>query len=79
MDDFVKMLLGVLIGVSVLCFVGSFIHLGYTVKSKEDPNLETVSQGKMSTVFYHGHSYVVWGINSGGGVVHDPDCKCFQK
>ena len=44
-----------------------------------DSNLKKVAQGKMSKVFYEEHSYVIWGINSGGGIVHDPECKCKIK
>jgi hypothetical protein len=44
-------------------------------KSK-DVNLEKTAQGKTSKIEYQCHSYVVWSINSGGGIVHDPDCKC---
>ena len=49
------------------------------IEFKSDKNLERVAQGKMSKVFYQGHSYVVWGINWGGGCVHDPDCVCMEK
>lgn len=41
-----------------------------------DPNLKRVEQGQMSKVHYQDHSYIVWSINCGGGLVHDPDCKC---
>jgi len=44
-----------------------------------DKNLQKVEQGKMSKVFYKDHSYVVWSINDGGGIVHDPDCVCLKK
>lgn len=46
---------------------------------KPDPNLERVQQGKASKIVYQDHSYVVWSINLGGGIVHDPDCKCHFK
>lgn len=42
----------------------------------EDKNLQNVEQGKASKITYQGHSYVVWSINLGGGIVHDPDCPC---
>lgn len=42
----------------------------------KDKNLEKVEQGSASKIFYQNHSYVVWSINSGGGIVHDPDCRC---
>ena len=35
-----------------------------------------MQHGQMSKVFYGDHSYIIWGINAGGGIVHDPDCKC---
>lgn len=44
-------------------------------KSK-DKNLKKVEQGLMSKVHYENHSYIVWSINAGGGIVHDPNCQC---
>jgi hypothetical protein len=44
--------------------------------TKGDPNLMKVEQGLASKIEFQGHSYVVWSINLGGGIVHDPDCKC---
>lgn len=43
-----------------------------------DKNLQKVEQGSMSIVTYHDHTYIVWSINMGGGIVHDPDCECFK-
>ena len=43
---------------------------------KEDPNLTKVEQGLASKIEFQGHTYVVWSINYGGGMVHDPDCTC---
>jgi hypothetical protein len=48
-------------------------------KPKSDPNLMNVEQGKMSIVHYKNHSYIVWSINLGGGIVHNPDCECLNK
>tara|TARA_R110000868_G_scaffold383225_1_gene650019 strand:+ start:971 stop:1219 length:249 start_codon:yes stop_codon:yes gene_type:complete len=45
----------------------------------KDKNLQCVEQGKMSVVTYKNHSYIVWSINFGGGICHDPDCKCQVK
>jgi hypothetical protein len=65
----------------LLCFGSYFACLFYfsDEKSKKDQNLERVQQGHMSKVFYQDHSYVIWGINLGGGCVHDPDCQCFKE
>lgn len=49
------------------------------INYKPDPNLQKVEQGKASKIEYQGHSYVVWSINLGGGIVHDPDCKCHHN
>lgn len=53
---------------------------GYMVEISppKDPNLKRVEQGLMSIVHYEGHSYVVWSINFGGGMIHDPDCLCHK-
>ena len=44
-----------------------------------DKNLEKVEQGLISKVTYKGHTYVVWSINLGGGITHDPDCECIKN
>lgn len=44
-----------------------------------DKNLRKVEQGMMSKVRYQNHTYVVWSINFGGGIIHDPDCECMKK
>lgn len=59
-------------GITLIC-----VCLIYKL-DKKDPNLEKVEQGEMSRVYYQGHSYIVWGINVGGGCVHDPDCGCLK-
>ena len=59
--------------------VGIIIMLFIVLASQycsSDPNLKRVEQGQMSKVHYQDHSYIVWSINAGGGLVHDPDCKC---
>ena len=56
-----------------------FVAMIFTSCNTNDSNLKKVAQGKMSKVLYEEHSYVIWGINSGGGIVHDPDCKCKIK
>jgi len=43
-----------------------------------DTNLEKAKQGMVSKIEYQGHSYVVWGVNLGGGITHDPDCNCYK-
>jgi hypothetical protein len=53
--------------------------LGLVLCIKKDENLQRVEQGSASKIFYQNHSYVVWSINSGGGIVHDPDCQCNNK
>ena len=47
-----------------------------TSSCSNDTNLKKVEQGHMSIVTYKKHTYVVWSINAGGGIVHDPDCIC---
>lgn len=56
----------------ILILVGS-------ISSNSDENLQRVEQGRMSKVTYKEHSYVVWSVNSGGGMTHDPDCPCMAK
>lgn len=46
---------------------------------KEDPNLIKTVQGHTSKIEFQGHTYVVWSVNMGGGIVHDPDCICNNK
>ena len=36
-------------------------------------------KGKIAKFEFDGHSYIGWTCNLGAGLVHDPDCKCFQK
>lgn len=49
--------------------------------AKQEKLHENIShnRGKITTFEYRGHSYIAWSINSGGGLVHDPDCKCKEK
>ncbi len=61
---------------SIIIFISA---LAATTYVKKDKNLERVAQGKMSLVEYKNHTYVVWSINLGGGIVHDPDCICNKK
>ena len=38
------------------------------------------SSYQFNTVFYNGHSYIVYdGGDFDGGMVHDPDCKCGHR
>ncbi len=53
-----------------------FLICWIVYKPENDPNLKKVERGQMSKVNYQDHSYIVWSINAGGGLVHDPDCKC---
>jgi hypothetical protein len=63
--------------VAPLCFLSTIACVVLLSSEKVgDPNLEKVEQGKMSKVHYQGHIYIVWGINFGGGCIHDPDCQC---
>lgn len=48
-------------------------------QSEKDENLQKVEQGQASIIHYQNHSYVVWSLNSGGGICHNPDCKCCAK
>ncbi len=61
------------------CLIVVFILFATATLKSSDTNLEKVEQGQMSKVFYQGHTYVVWSINFGGGISHDPDCKCFNN
>lgn len=60
-------------------FVILIAGLSLALCVKKDENLQEVEQGKASKISYQGHSYVVWSINFGGGIVHDPDCQCNNK
>lgn len=60
-------------------FVILIAGLSLALCVKKDENLQEVEQGKASKINYQGHSYVVWSINFGGGIVHDPDCECNNK
>jgi len=62
-----------------MLIVIAFLIIATTSCDKTDKNLEKVSQGHMSKTFYQGHSYILWGINTGGGCVHDPDCPCKKE
>ena len=54
-----------------------FISSGKMVD--KDVNLKKVEQGLASKITYNDHSYIVWSVNLGGGIVHDPECKCKSK
>ena len=58
--------------------LGFCIYKAYTEEPK-DKNLQRVEQGQMSIVTYQDHSYIVWSINLGGGICHNPDCECYKK
>lgn len=67
-----------IIAIFYVIFCGLVLTLSYSSVSS-DPNLKKVEQGKASKITYNDHSYVVWNINLGGGIVHDPDCQCRSK
>jgi len=73
-------ILAAILGASFVLAISARCHRKYKEywedQKKKDENLEETAQGKTSKVEYKGHSYVVWAINSGGGIVHDPDCRC---
>ena len=58
-----------------LLFAIFMFYISDNIKPK-DKNLQNVEQGKMSIVNYQRHSYIVWSINCGGGICHNPDCEC---
>ena len=67
------------LGIGTL-WIGLICLLLYLVSCEpSDRNLQRVEQGKMSIVYYQGHSYIVWGINFNGGMCHNPDCECYNK
>lgn len=57
-----------------ICFICLLMYLSTYLP--KDENLQRVEQGKMSIVNYCGHSYIVWSVNLGGGMCHNPDCEC---
>ena len=63
----------------LICIAVSICGSSNSCSSCRDPNLETAAQGKVSKIEYKDHTYVVWSINFGGGIVHDPDCKCLKE
>ena len=50
-------------------------------KKECDPHLKRLehSNGRISKIEFEGHTYIIWGVNMGGGIVHDPDCQCGRK
>lgn len=67
-----------IIAIFYVIFVVLIVSLTSSSKPS-DPNLQKVEQGTASKITYSNHSYVVWSINWGGGIVHDPDCQCLSK
>lgn len=69
--------------IPMLLFFLSFILIFFSIymshNDEKDINLEKAKHGMISVIEYKGHSYIIWGINAGGGIVHDPDCKCSSK
>jgi hypothetical protein len=65
----------------ILIFLGFLVYGAYKAHAErlKDENLIKVEQGMMSVVTYKDHSYIVWSINFGGGIYHNPDCKCKNK
>lgn len=61
---------------SIIFFLGILLVATSNKTHEKDVNLEKTTQGQMSKNTYQGHTYVVWSINFGGGIVHDPDCEC---
>ncbi len=75
-----------MINAGTIGFTGFFIlllifciYMSYADGSLQDPNLTKTVQGHASKIEFQGHSYVVWSVNLGGGIVHDPDCKCRKE
>lgn len=71
----IKMILSITIIVCIFVVIMAII----SPKSETDKNLTRVEQGLMSKVSYQGHTYIVWSVNLGGGMTHDPDCNCRGK
>ncbi len=63
----------------IFLFIMAILNMYSPSSISTDPNLKKVEQGQMSKVTYNDHTYIVWSINLGGGLVHDPDCKCIRK
>ncbi len=60
-----------------ICLMGFIIWVNYDKEGfKGDPNLKKTVQGQTSKIEFQGHTYIVWSVNMGGGIIHDPDCKC---
>jgi len=68
------------IGAAICAFFFSLsMLLLFGTFSSKDENLQKVEQGLMSKTTFKGHTYVIWSINSGGGIIHDPDCLCMKE
>ena len=39
-------------------------------------NMEPKPAAAMSTIYYSGHSYIVYGTREGGSILHNPECFC---
>ncbi len=66
------------IPIAITTFMLICVFGATSCSDSRDPNLEKAIQGKVSKIEYKNHYYVVWSINFGGGIVHDPDCKCLK-
>lgn len=64
-----------------MCLVA--IIFGGCTPTQEEKNLNTQNHKDVSEFEYNGHKYIRfgWGLGhySTAGVVHDPDCPCFNN
>lgn len=54
--------------------------LALTLAGCEDTTHFGVGIGdRIVTMEHNGHSYIIYKGDGGGGITHDPDCRCHEK
>lgn len=75
MDMRVEWTFLVTLGLALWCACCS---TGCVPEDKVDGRDETyvLNAGNLRKVDYAGHTYVLYRVDRGGGIAHDPDCTC---
>lgn len=69
--------------ITFMCLVAVFWGSCTRPQTQEEKNLKTQTHKDVSEFEHNGHKYIRfgWGLGhySTAGVVHDPDCPCFNN
>lgn len=65
--------------VVVILFLFLINYIANTAKTCDSSDVIKCRHGRASKIEYCDHTYIVWQQNLSDCIIHDPDCKCYEK